>query len=78
MTSEHHEKLENSITSPSGTNARPETPVPLNLKSYFDEKLYSHLSAALAACASERPDDPVSFVANFLLSRSEGKRDKEN
>ena len=73
MTSQTHEKAENPPSSPAGNSGRPETPEPLNLKSYFDEKLYSHLSSALAACARERPEDPVSFVGNFLLGRSEGK-----
>ena len=41
------------------------------LKQYFDEKLHPHLSAALAACAKERPEDPVKFVGNFLLSQSQ-------
>jgi hypothetical protein len=47
---------------------RPETPEPVSLKEYFDEQLYPHLSAALAACARERPNDPVEFVGKFLLN----------
>lgn len=43
----------------------------MNLKQYFDEKLHPKLSAALNACAIERPEDPVSFVGNFLLSHSD-------
>lgn len=41
------------------------------LKSYFDEKLYPRLSAALAACAEEMPEDPVKFVGNYLLKESD-------
>ena len=40
---------------------------PGNLKLYFDEKLHPQLSAALAACANEMPEDPVRFVGEFLL-----------
>ena len=47
---------------------RPDTPESVSLKEYFDEKLYPHLSAALAACARERPSDPVEFVGRFLLN----------
>jgi hypothetical protein len=46
----------------------------LSLKEYFDEKLYPHLSAALAACALERPVDPVSFVGNFLINAAKGSQ----
>ena len=47
---------------------RPDTPESVSLKEYFDERLYPHLSAALTACARERPTDPVEFVGNFLLN----------
>ncbi len=40
------------------------------MKQYFDEKLHPHLSAALTACARARPDDPVTFVGNYLLDLS--------
>ena len=43
----------------------------MNIKQYFDEKLHPKLSAALNACAIARPEDPVEFVANFLLSHPE-------
>jgi hypothetical protein len=43
----------------------------MNLKQYFDEKLHPKLSAALNACAIARPEDPVEFVGNFLLSHPE-------
>jgi len=43
----------------------------MSLKQYFDEKLHPKLSAALNACAVERPADPVSFVGNYLLSHPE-------
>jgi hypothetical protein len=49
---------------------RPETPAGVTLKVYFDERLYPHLSAALAACARERPEDPVIFVGEFLVNAS--------
>lgn len=49
---------------------RPETPDHVTLKQYFDERLYPHLSAALAACARERPEDPVNFVGEFLVNAS--------
>jgi hypothetical protein len=40
------------------------------LKQYFDEKLHPALSAALNACAEARPDDPVTFIGNYLLEHS--------
>jgi hypothetical protein len=43
-----------------------------SLKEYFDDKLYPHLSAALAACARERPEDPVRFIGNFLVNAAVG------
>ena len=47
------------------------SPRKMNLKKYFDEKLHPKLSAALNACAVERPDDPIAFVGNYLLAHPE-------
>lgn len=64
---ENHDISDGGATS---TDVRPETPDGVTLKEYFDERLYPHLSAALAACARERPEDPVSFVGEFLVNAS--------
>ena len=68
-----HEAPENASDSPKAAAPeaqRPETPESVSLKVYFDERLYPHLSAALTACARERPVDPVEFVGNFLINAS--------
>jgi len=54
------------------TNAVQQNPQSQNitLKQYFDEKLHAALSAALNACAEEKPDDPITFVGNYLLSNT--------
>lgn len=46
---------------------------PQSIKQYFDEKLHPQLSAALTACARQRPEDPVSFVGNFLLDSAKSR-----
>ncbi len=46
---------------------------PLPLRSYFDECLIPVLLPGLAAVAAARPDDPVSFLAHFML-RNNPKR----
>jgi protein dpy-30 len=38
----------------------------LNTRAYLDETVVPVLMQALAACARERPEDPVEFVARFL------------
>ena len=70
MTRNNHEAGESMKISTSPRSI-PEPVDSINLKQYFDEKLYPQLSAALAACARERPDDPVSFVGDFLLQSAE-------
>jgi hypothetical protein len=68
MTQEEKQTGNSSPTEPPPASPRPETPEPKSLKEYFDEQLNPHLSAALAACARERPSDPVEFVGKFLLN----------
>ena len=70
MTSEVPPTTEASVSESAAVIERPDTPDPICLKEYFDEKLYPHLSAALAACARDRPEDPVEFVGRFLLNAS--------
>jgi hypothetical protein len=71
MTPENSEAVPAQPESPIPNIGRPETPEGSSLKEYFDEKLYPHLSAALAACARERPEDPVAFVGEFLVHASQ-------
>ena len=70
MTNEEPAKASDSPISASPEAPRPETPESVSLKEYFDDRLYPHLSAALTACARERPVDPVEFVGNFLINAS--------
>ena len=70
MTQENSEPVPAQPESPMPNVGHPETPESSSLKEYFDEKLYPHLSAALAACARERPEDPVVFVGEFLTNAS--------
>lgn len=74
MTSENNEQGDTTHESPTVNNKAGSNASDLSLKEYFDEKLYPHLSAALSACASERPDDPVSFVGKFLINAAKGRR----
>jgi hypothetical protein len=67
------EKGNDSVKQPDVSTERPDTPEVSSLKEYFDERLYPHLSAALTACARERPVDPVEFVGKFLVNVSAGK-----
>jgi hypothetical protein len=73
MSQEAPDKVSDSPKAQQHEATRPETPESASLKEYFDDRLYPHLSAALTACARERPTDPVEFVGHFLLNAA-GKR----
>lgn len=47
----------------------------LPVRTYLDETVVPIMMQALSACARERPEDPVDFVANFLL-KNNPRRDK--
>jgi protein dpy-30 len=42
----------------------------LNTRAYLDETVVPVLMQALAACSRERPEDPVDFVARFLIKNN--------
>jgi protein dpy-30 len=42
----------------------------LPTRAYLDETVVPVLMQALAAASRERPEDPVEFVANFLLKNN--------
>lgn len=42
----------------------------LNTRSYLDETVVPTLMQALAACSRERPEDPVDYVARFLIKNN--------
>ena len=37
---------------------------------YFDKHIYPHLGPVLALVAKERPENPVAFIAEYLLKLS--------
>lgn len=47
----------------------------LPVRTYLDETVVPIMMQALSACARERPEDPVDFVANFLL-KNNPRRDR--
>ena len=67
MTQENNELKDTSPSRRAETAPASVDPEPENLKEYFDQKLHPILSAALAACARERPENPAAFVGQFLL-----------
>jgi hypothetical protein len=42
----------------------------LPTRAYLDETVVPVLMQALAACSRERPEDPVDFVARFLIKNN--------
>ena len=42
----------------------------LNTRAYLDETVVPVMMQALAAAARERPEDPVDFVARFLIKNN--------
>lgn len=52
------------------SNAQREKLLALPVRSYLDETVVPLLMQALASVSRERPEDPVDFVAHFLLKNN--------
>lgn len=44
------------------------------LRAYLDQTVVPLLMQALTECAKERPEQPIEFVANYLLEHNPEKR----
>jgi hypothetical protein len=54
----------------SGTGKTREQLLALSVRSYLDETCVPLVMQALAAVSRERPEDPVEFIAHYLLKHN--------